>query len=117
MAMHAPTEVRDFFLLVTGEQWPTADEDQLRELAVAWRRTADAIGYQLAPEVERAVIKGREAVEGSAARGFAETMARFTVEEPHYFRTLVDNFRGMADFLDKTALEVEYVKIMAILSL
>ncbi|MFD0598289.1 hypothetical protein ACFQZ4_43430 [Catellatospora coxensis] len=61
--MKIPDWVRQFFLIVTGESWPEADEDQLRALA---RLYAELVRILAAVEEELAVIEA--AIAGGVGR-------------------------------------------------
>src|SRR6266498_2363759 len=111
MSLMVPSEVRTLFLVLTGDQWPSADEDQLFLLADAWDRAAGRLGSELGPELAEAVNKIRREFRGKAALRFADRMAPYDVD------TAVQRFKALAALLRQTALQVQYVKYVSILSL
>src|SRR6266511_3850030 len=117
MSLMVPSEVRTLFLVLTGDQWPSADEDQLFLLADAWDRAAGRLGSELGPELAEAVNKIRREFRGKAALRFADRMAPYVVEPPYYVDTAVQRFKALAALLRQTALQVQYVKYVSILSL
>ncbi|MGX7828863.1 hypothetical protein ACTG9Q_27610 [Actinokineospora sp. 24-640] len=118
MAMMLPDEVRTLFLVLTGEEWPDADEDKLRALAQEWDRAADDLEHVLAPALRRAV----EAVtasgfEGEAERAFITRMSPFVLGQGNHIAASAAQFRQLAAFLRNLALDVEYVKLISVLTL
>src|SRR5262249_37901033 len=117
MSMHVPEEVRGLFLVLTGEEWPTADEDKLLLRGRAWGKAATRVQNELAPQITHAVNYIRANFDGRAEQGFAETMAPYTVDQPHYIQSATEQFRQLETFLEDTSVQVEYVKLISIISL
>jgi hypothetical protein len=117
MSLMVPGEVGTLFMVLTGDQWPSADEDQLFLLADAWDRAAGRLGSELGPELAEAVNKIRREFRGKAALRFADRMAPYVVEPPYYVDTATQRFKALAALLRQTALQVQYVKYVSILSL
>src|SRR5262249_44389016 len=117
MSMHVPEEVRGLFLVLTGEEWPTADEDKLLLRGRAWGKAATRVQNELEPQIAHAVNTIRLTFDGRAEQGFAETMAPYTVDKPHYIQSATEQFRQLETFLEDTSVQVEYVKLISIISL
>ncbi|GAA3057135.1 toxin glutamine deamidase domain-containing protein [Actinokineospora globicatena] len=117
MAMMVPDEVRKLFQVLTGEEWPDANEDKLRALADAWDRAAFRLTGELAPQLRTAVVTIRSNFDGAAERAFANRMAPYVEGANNYLSIADEQFRALAKFLRDLALEVEYVKLVSILSL
>ncbi|PPK70919.1 toxin glutamine deamidase domain-containing protein [Actinokineospora auranticolor] len=117
MAMMVSDEVRKLFQVLTGEEWPDANEDKLRALADAWETTANRLTGELAPDLRRAVAGIRSTFTGAAELAFANRMAPYVEGSDNYLSIADEQFRALAKFLRDLALEVEYVKIVSILTL
>ncbi|MBM7773660.1 hypothetical protein JOD54_003864 [Actinokineospora baliensis] len=117
MAMMVPDEVRKLFQVLTGEEWPDANEDKLRALADAWDRAAFRLTGELAPQLRTAVFTIRSNFHGAAEQAFANRMAPYVEGADNYLSIADEQFRALAKFLRDLALEVEYVKLVSILSL
>ncbi|WP_026422138.1 toxin glutamine deamidase domain-containing protein [Actinokineospora inagensis] len=117
MSMMVPDEVRKLFLVLTGEEWPDADESKLRELADAWDTTAQRLSGELRPELLKAVQTIMGTFSGSAERAFAQQMAPFVEGSDNYLDAAAEQFHALGTFLRDLAVDVEYVKLVSILSL
>ncbi|GAA3014405.1 toxin glutamine deamidase domain-containing protein [Actinokineospora diospyrosa] len=117
MAMMVPDEVRKLFQVLTGEEWPDANEDKLRALADAWDRAAYRLSGELAPQLRTAVVTIRSNFHGAAEQAFANRMAPYVEGANNYISIADEQFRALAKFLRDLALEVEYIKLVSILSL
>ncbi|GAA1390757.1 WXG100 family type VII secretion target [Catellatospora chokoriensis] len=108
MGMHVPEWVSKFFLVVTGESWPQADEDQLWEMADAWaafETNMTAIETEIA-ELSRVVQSG--GWEGDAA---AAVRGRLTeLVDGGSLRKLVEAAGKLSRFADDAGTNVEYTK-------
>jgi hypothetical protein len=149
MAMEVSNEVAGLFFVLTGERFPDANEDSLRELAAVWRNAAAGL-RQLHAGIAAAVAQTRESFDGGAERAFAERMARWVdgaglgpVPSGGPVVTSGGARRGgatsagtvaagpdggligsaavlcdsLADFLERLAEDVEYVKLVIIYQL
>jgi hypothetical protein len=117
MSMHVPDGVRGLFLVLTGEEWPSADEDQLGLLGRAWGKAATRVKHELEPQLTHAVNRIRTTFTGQAELGFADTMAPYSVDKPYYIHSAVEQFLQAETFLEDTSVQVEYVKLISILTL
>src|SRR6266550_7265562 len=118
MAMMVPSErVRTLFLVLTGEQWPTANEDQLAATAAVWSAASGALKEQIAPGLVQLVTEIRAGFSGKAARRFADEIAPFVADEPQYLPATAEQFTELAAMLEKAAVMVEYLKLVTILEL
>ncbi|WP_447002022.1 toxin glutamine deamidase domain-containing protein [Saccharothrix isguenensis] len=117
MALMVPDEVRTLFQVLTGEEWPDANEDHLRALADAWDTAAGRLSGELAPRVQHAVVTIRTTFHGQAEQAFAARMAPFVEGQNNHLANADRQFRMMAKFLRKLALDVEYVKLVSIITL
>jgi hypothetical protein len=108
MGMHVPEWVSRFFLVVTGESWPQADEDQLWEIAQAWatfETNMAAIETELA-ELTRVVQSG--GWEGDAAVAVRGRLAELV--DGGSLRELVGAAGKLSRFADGAGTNVEYTK-------
>ncbi|WP_434444123.1 toxin glutamine deamidase domain-containing protein [Lentzea sp. E54] len=112
-----PDEVRVLFQVLSGEEWPDADEDKLRALADAWENAANRLTGDLAPQLKHAVTTIRTTFHGQAERAFATRMSPFVEGEDNYLSIADEQFRGLAKFLRDLALDVEYVKLVSVLTI
>ncbi|MDU0294900.1 hypothetical protein, partial [Saccharothrix longispora] len=117
MAMMVPDEVRVLFRVLSGEEWPDANEDQLRALADAWDVAAGRLEAELSPQVRHAVVTIRGTFHGRAERAFAARMAPFVEGSDNYIAVACVQFRQVAGFLRKLALDVEYVKLVSVITI
>ncbi|MER6992721.1 toxin glutamine deamidase domain-containing protein [Saccharopolyspora hirsuta] len=115
MAMTVSPEVAKLFQVLTGEEWPDADEDQLRALAGEWTAAAQTLA-ELGPGLRSAVQAIRADFAGEAAEAFAQRVAPF-VEGDDLISSAAELFNGLAKTLLDLALDVEYMKIVTIASL
>ncbi|MFI7609598.1 hypothetical protein ACIBTV_31425, partial [Micromonospora sp. NPDC049366] len=108
MGMEVPDWVGRFFLVVTGESWPQADEDGLWALAGVWSEFESALA---AVEVEVADIAS--AVRGAGWEGEAAQAARARLVElvdGGSLRQLVDAAGRFSRFAYDAGTNVQYVK-------
>jgi hypothetical protein len=116
MAMMVSPEVAKLFQVLTGEEWPDANEDHLRALAQEWAVGAQALGSQLGPGLRAAVQAIRSEFAGEAERAFAARVSPF-IEGDNYIDAAAELFKSLSDYLLKLALDVEYMKLVSIYSL
>ncbi len=117
MAMMVPDGVRGLFLVVTGEEWPDANEDKLHVLAGAWESAGRGLSGELGPELRRAVAAVRSTFSGAAEQAFAARMSPFVEGADNYVDAAAEQFHGLAQYLHDLAVDVEYVKLVSVLSL
>lgn len=116
MSIMVPEEVGNLFMVLTGEQWPQIDEDRLRQLSEAWQTASARLSGELGPELARALENIRSQATGKGAQLFADRMEPF-VSSPGHIYTAASSFGELSKFLKETSLQVEYVKLVTILSL
>ncbi|WP_344350462.1 hypothetical protein [Catellatospora coxensis] len=100
--------MRQFFLIVTGESWPEADEDQLRALA---RLYAELVRILAAVEEELAVIEA--AIAGGGWQGDAAQAVLARLKELRNgggLRKLAEAAEKMSRFAFDAGANVEYAK-------
>jgi hypothetical protein len=114
MAIEVPAGVQKLFLVLTGEQWPTANEDHLREVALAWGTAGDRLQSELLPDLVRAVQEIRMNFTGKSAIKFADMMGPYATDPPYYIPEAAKQFQGFKEFLDDAAAQVEYTKLITI---
>ncbi|GAB4060720.1 WXG100 family type VII secretion target [Catellatospora paridis] len=108
MGMHVPEWVSRFFLVVTGESWPQADEDQLWAMADAWaafETNMAAIETEIA-ELSRVLQSGDW--EGDAATAVRGRLAELA--DSGSLRKLVEAAGKLSRFADGAGTNVEYTK-------
>ncbi|MEV0406068.1 hypothetical protein, partial [Actinoallomurus sp. NPDC050550] len=114
MAIEPPEGVRDLFLVLTGEQYPSANPDHMREVAQVLGWISEELGNELAPLLVQAVNTIRADFSGEAARQFAEMMAPYVTDEPRYLPATAEQFLRLREFLEKAAVDTEYAQIITI---
>jgi hypothetical protein len=114
MAMEVPEGVRWLFLVLTGEKWPSVNEDSLRQTANAWGIAGDRVRNEAGPYLLRVVQDIRENFSGKSKLKFAETMGPYVADPPSYLPQAAQQFEDLQKFLDEAATQVEYVKLISI---
>src|SRR6266550_2253265 len=109
--------VQKLFLVLTGEQWPTANEDQLFATALVWASASEALQEQIAPGLVQLVTEIRAGFAGKAARRFADEIAPFVNADPQFLPATGERFGELAELLRKSGVMVEYLKLVTILEL
>ncbi|WP_157440481.1 hypothetical protein [Actinokineospora inagensis] len=112
-----PDDVRRMFLVITGEEWPDANEDRLHALAEAWETAANRLSGELAPELLKAVVAIRSTFNGATEQAFAAKMSPFVEGSDNYIAAAAEQFHGLAKYLHDLAVDVEYIKLVSVLSL
>ncbi|MER8186424.1 hypothetical protein [Kitasatospora sp. NPDC094015] len=121
MAVELPEPLQWVLLLLAGTRWPEADEDQLRDMAEHWRRTAT--GLQDAAHAADATVKrSLDGQTGRAAEALTAHWAQYMVgkgteDEPGYLPGLYQACAGMGDMLESMANSAETAKIQIIAQL
>ncbi|WP_444546534.1 WXG100-like domain-containing protein, partial [Catellatospora coxensis] len=106
--MKVPDWVRQFFLIVTGESWPQADEDQLRALARLYAALEEILAA-----VEEELVAIADAVEGGGWKGEAAQAARARLKalvDSGALRKLVDAAGKVSRYAFDAGANVEYAK-------
>jgi hypothetical protein len=114
MAIEVPEGVQGLFLVLTGERWPTANEDALREVGNAWGTAGDRLENELGPYMVQVVAHIRENFTGKSAIRFADMMGPYVVDSPRYVPQAAEQFQQLKKFLLDASAQVEYVKIISI---
>jgi hypothetical protein len=89
--IHSP-ELRKFFLVVTGDEFPAVNEDELLALAQKWFDWANTLELVVQPELITSVRKIRGGIFGDAEQAFADQIAQYVVDPPLYLPTAVMQF-------------------------
>src|SRR5215470_5821837 len=109
MSIQLDPELRLLFGLVTGMEFPEADEDMLRQLAAAWSAAGD--NFQAIVEaVSSAAKSALETMGGAASTGFIDLMDKLVDKDPKYLPTIIKQARDTSAYISKAALQVEYTK-------
>ena len=114
MAIEVPGPVQGIFLVLTGERWPTANEDHLREVGNAWGTASERLENELGPYMLQVVQRIRENFTGKSAIKFADMMAPYVADPPKYIPQAAEQFQQLKKFLLDASTQVEYVKIISI---
>ncbi|GAB2847483.1 hypothetical protein GCM10027176_58870 [Actinoallomurus bryophytorum] len=114
MAIEVPEGVQGLFLVLTGEKWPTANEDVLREVGDAWGTASDRLENELGPYLVHVVQKIRSDFTGKSAIKFADMMAPYAADDPRYIPEAAAQFQQLKKFLLDASTQVEYTKIISI---
>ncbi|MDN3358141.1 toxin glutamine deamidase domain-containing protein [Actinomadura sp. DC4] len=114
MALDVPEGVRGLFLVLTGEKWPSVDEDALRAAGHAWGTAGDRLKDEAGPYLLSVVQDIRENFTGKSAIKFAEVMGPYVADPPYYIPAAAEQFAELEKFLLDASTQVEYVKIISI---
>ncbi|MEV0135002.1 hypothetical protein AB0H83_41945 [Dactylosporangium sp. NPDC050688] len=117
VAIQPSREVADFLKVITGEEVPGLNEDRLFAVAQAYHDAATGLTDELAPVVVAAVNGVRQNFSGAGERAFASSMAKFVSEEPRYLYVAAEELNKAGEAARKTALQVQYVKLIIILTI
>ncbi|GAB1691050.1 hypothetical protein [Krasilnikovia sp. M28-CT-15] len=112
MSLTVPPEIGMLFKICVGDDWPRADEDELRRLARAWQDAHYDLSGMVA-EVEAATGEVLAALHGTTAVEYRKFMKEYLDAFPATITTLDQ----LAELCRATATEVEYAKYMIIGSL
>src|SRR6266550_3047623 len=113
MSIQLPEWVRTMFLVLTGDGFPEANEDELRLLAAGWTAAGTDL-KGLVGEVDAATYAAVDAVRGVAAAEFVKAMQSLTQSDPRLLDAVADACIEVGEFIGKTALDVEYTKWLVI---
>ena len=115
MGLEVPGWVGRMFQVVTGDAWPAADEDEVRDLAGLWFEIAGEF-QRFAPEVAAAAdcLVSSGVVVGNAQAALRNTVGIVTGEGGLTVEKLAAGFEEMGRFLHGVALQVQYMKIIVI---
>jgi hypothetical protein len=90
--MIASPELREFFLVITGDPFPAVNEDALLALAHKWGAWANDLELVILPELVLTVRKIRDGIFGNAEQAFADRLAPYVVEDPMYLPAAIEQF-------------------------
>ncbi|HWS31765.1 MAG TPA: hypothetical protein VN408_03370 [Actinoplanes sp.] len=117
MTIHASEGVAEFLKWVSGEEFPGLDEDRLFAIAEEYTTASNAMVNELAPLIVASVEAIRATFDGDAERAYADEMAKFVNAEPKYLYVAAEQLAAAAESTRETGTQVEYVKIVIILSI
>ena len=114
MGMQLPAWLGTMFLVMTGDGWPAADEDELWALARAWVDLGDAL-----TGLEQRIVDPVRAVrrtdwDGPAADAFAAAGGAPAGTGGQPLAGLPQGARDMADFVYDTGVNVQYMKLIVV---
>ncbi|MEW2443177.1 WXG100 family type VII secretion target [Micromonospora marina] len=112
MSLQVPPEVGFLFKICVGNDWPRADEDALRRLAVAWTTGHDELAA-LRAEIEGATKEVLFCLQGKAAGRYGDFMKQYLDQLPDTLKAM----NQLSTLCRATALEVEYAKYTIIATL
>ncbi|WP_051042898.1 WXG100-like domain-containing protein [Nocardiopsis xinjiangensis] len=108
--MELPPELRNLFMVLTGSEWPTADETRLWELAQVYGTTADRLEIDLPQMVIRIKNRVRENFDATAADFFDESVDQFTAGERNYLGEGTAVARELQEYVHNAGTQVQYAK-------
>ncbi|WP_017574382.1 WXG100-like domain-containing protein [Nocardiopsis kunsanensis] len=108
--MELPSELRNLFMVLTGSEWPTADETRLWELAQVYGTTADRLEVDLPQMVIRIKNRVRENFDATAADFFDESVDQFTAGERNYLGEGTAVARELQEYVHNAGTQVQYAK-------
>ncbi|WP_327687655.1 OTU domain-containing protein [Streptomyces tubercidicus] len=116
MTLHVSDEFRVIALMLTGSPLPNADEDALNAMGEIYGHTRRRL-EQLPHDVVRVTQSVRDSFEMDTANAYAESVAQFTSGGQNYVQAGQEITGGLEKMAKTTAVNVEYMKIMAILQI
>jgi len=102
-------------LIGSGSAWPEGNEDDLRELADLWRQTADLISEML-QDADQAMLEVLAAYGGGTGQELNGLWSELAVGSDSAFSTVFNASFDIADGVEAVALQVEYEKLIVLIS-
>jgi len=102
-------------LIGSGSAWPEGNEDELRELADLWRQTADLISEML-QDADQAMLEVLSAYGGGTGQELNGLWSELAVGADSAFSTVFNASYDIADGVDAVALQIEYEKLIVLIS-
>ncbi len=108
--------VADMYEVLTGDQFPRGRGAYLKGYAGSFRQLGGMLD-RLGGDVAATAQKIQHSFNGKAARRLLQLLGPFAMENPQYLLTAGAIFLELANFLDGTAEQMEYMKLVVILEL
>ncbi|WP_452039175.1 WXG100-like domain-containing protein [Amycolatopsis samaneae] len=109
----------NFFKGLTGSDWPTADEDKLREVAALYRRAGDNFP-RIAEQIRQLTVAIGNDFHGAAGEAFVDRMRQLITKNDKGLvplETAEKAVKAYAAYAEQVATQVEYMKYSAIIQL
>ncbi|TSB24949.1 hypothetical protein, partial [Streptomyces benahoarensis] len=116
MVLYAPPEVQGFFIVLTGQSFSNANEDKLRDMGDGFGQIRQALEH-LPEQVVHAVNTVRNSITGDTADAYAKSLSEFTAGDRNYVRAGQEITGGLEKVAKSSSVNIEYMKIMAILQI
>ncbi|GAA3195199.1 MULTISPECIES: hypothetical protein [Streptomyces] len=116
MSLQISDEGRGWFIALTGQDFTHADEDKLRELGDGYGQIRQKLD-ELPEQVVHAVNTVRNSITGDTADAYAKSLSEFTTGERNYIRAGQELSGGLEKMAKSSSVNIEYMKIMAILQI
>lgn len=98
-----------------GEAWPTGDEDQMRELAEAWKGLAETINDALL-EADPAVLKILQNWGGDSGEAFGQLWNQLAIDPGAGLPLIQEAAAAFAHGAENAAMEIEYAKLTILIA-
>ena len=102
-------------LIGSGSAWPEGNEDELRELAGLWRDVGDLIGEMLS-DADGAMLEVLTEYGGGAGQELNDLWNELVAGSEAAFPMIYNASYDLADGVDAVALQVEYEKLVVLIS-
>ncbi|WP_425546337.1 WXG100 family type VII secretion target, partial [Agrococcus versicolor] len=107
MALMVSNEAANLFLVLAGERFPMANEDQLRSLAQGWQLAAREL-HALDGDLRRDLAGTQQGFSGASRDAYDQLVA--SLMDGDALDGVAESMLSSAAFLDRLALDVEYTK-------
>ncbi|MFI5843119.1 hypothetical protein ACIA8K_25755 [Catenuloplanes sp. NPDC051500] len=116
MAIEANDELAGFLKFLSGEDFPSANEDRLFRIAEAHATAAENIDASVALFID-GVQAYRQGMDGGTESAFVRDMEQLVLNDPGYLGIASKYVYRMGEAYQDTATTVQYVKLMIIAAL
>src|SRR4051794_39876170 len=99
-----------------GSAWPDGDEDVLRDLSAAWRDLGNQVNKGLS-QTDSAAVQIMTAWGGDAGNAFSVYWNAIAVGPDNGLPQIADAAMGMGDYVDDAAMQIEYAKLVLVITL
>ncbi|GAA2645888.1 hypothetical protein [Paractinoplanes durhamensis] len=116
MSIEISGDLAKFLQVLTGEEFPQADEDNLFAQSRALHKAADDV-TDSADQFVAGVNAFRNGVNGQTETQFVEDMRRYVMDDPGYIGITAKYVNRLGHSYRNTATELQYAKLMVIAAL
>ncbi|MEU4240056.1 hypothetical protein [Actinoplanes sp. NPDC026619] len=116
MSIEISGDLAKFLQVLTGEEFPQADEDNLFAQSRALHKAADDV-TESADQFVAGVNAYRNGADGQTGDTFVEDMRRYVMDDPGYIGITAKYVNRLGHSYRNTATELQYAKLMVIAAL